>query len=88
MIKITQDQPLYKVIKRQVLEQTATGYKRFAKKHYDELELVWDDFAHRMRLIYQGKYYIPQQLHNKRDMEKFEDQEVKNFMAKQKGAKK
>lgn len=84
MIKITQDQPLYKVIKRQVLEQTAVGYKRFAKTHYGELEFVWDDFAKRMRLIYDGCYFIPQQLQHKKELERNEDAEFKKFLESEK----
>lgn len=85
MIKITQDQPLYKYIKRQVFEQTAKGFKRFAQKHYDELELVWDDAsAQRMRLIYKDRYYIPQQLNRKSKFEKYEDSETKHFLESEK----
>lgn len=85
MIKITQEQPLYKYIKRQVFEQTATGFKRFAQKHYDELELVWDDAsAQRMRLIYKDRYYIPQQLNRKSKFEKYEDSETKQFLESEK----
>nr|DAM99961.1 MAG TPA: hypothetical protein [Caudoviricetes sp.] len=88
MIKITKEQPLYKYIKRQVFEQTATGYKRFAKKHYEDLELVWDDFAKRMKLIYQDRYFIPQQLHNKNKAEKFDDLQTKRFIEREKESEK
>lgn len=85
MIKITKEQPLYKYIKRQVFEQTAKGFKRFAQKHYDELELVWDDAsAQRMRLIYKDRYYIPQQLNRKSKFEKYEDSETKRFLESEK----
>lgn len=84
MIIITKEQLLYKYIKRQVFEQTATGFKRFAKKHYDELELVWDDGVRRMRLHYKERYFIPQQLHNKSKFEKYEDSDIKRFMESEK----
>ena len=85
MIKITKEQPLYKYIKSQVFEQTAKGFKRFAKKHYDELELVWDDAsAQRMRLIYKDRYYIPQQLNRKSKFEKYEDSDIKQFLESEK----
>ena len=80
MIVIAKNQPLYDYIKRQVFEQTVKGFKKFAKDNYDELELAWDDFACRMRLVYKKEFFIPQQIKRKQDSEKAEDELAKKYL--------
>ena len=80
MIIITKNQPLYGYIKRQVFEQTAKDFKKFAEDNYDELELVWDDFACRVRLAYKKEFFIPQQIQRKQRSEKEEDKLAKKYL--------
>lgn len=80
MIVIAKDQPLYRYIKRQVFEQTAKDFKKFAEDNYDELELVWDDFARRVRLVYKKEFFIPQQIQRKQRSEKEEDKLAKKYL--------
>ena len=80
MIIITKNQPLYGYIKRQVFEQTAKDFKQFAEDNYDELNLVWDDFACKMRLVYKNEFFIPQQIQRKKKLEKVEDKLAKKYL--------
>lgn len=80
MIVITKRQLLYRYIKRQVFEQTVKDFEEFAEDHYDELNLVWDDFACKMRLVYKNEFFIPQQIQRKRKLEKVEDKLAKKHL--------
>lgn len=48
-------------IKNIALRNVKSGFKRFAKQHYDECELAYDDFTNSFMLVYKG-YAIPRHI--------------------------
>ena len=72
MIYITKSQFGYDMIKFREIHNVKKGWKRLAKKNFDEIELGYDEFEGRLCLIYQG-IVIPRQIKRKSKTEKLTD---------------
>ena len=72
MIYISQSQFGYNTIKRREIHNLKKGWKRLAKRHFDELELGYDELEGRICLIYR-RVVLPRQIRRKSDIEKGTD---------------
>ena len=72
MIIIPRKQFGYDIIKRRELHNLKKGWKQLAKRHFDELELGYDEFEGRICLMYK-QVVLPRQIRRKSDTEKGTD---------------
>lgn len=69
-------------IKSIALRNVENGFKRFAKQHYDECEVGFDDFTNSFRLVCKG-YFIPRHFTNKNDFQRAEEMTFRSVMSEQ-----
>lgn len=86
MITINKEQFGYLAIKRAEIQNLKKGYKRLAKKNFDDLVLAYDIIENHMILVLDG-YTLPRQNKRKSDSEKASDMTAK-YIFKEKGATK
>ena len=83
MISISKEQFGYEAVKRSEIENVKKGYKRLAKKNFDNLVLGYDIFENHMILVLDG-YTLPRQNKRKSQSEKASDMTAE-YIFKKKG---
>nr|DAE94640.1 MAG TPA: hypothetical protein [Caudoviricetes sp.]DAV91348.1 MAG TPA: hypothetical protein [Caudoviricetes sp.] len=69
-------------IKNIALRNVESGFKRFAKQHYDECELAYDDFTNSFKLVYKG-YTIPRHFSRKTEFHRVEEMTFRRVMTEE-----
>lgn len=80
MLRINSLEKYQGYVKRSAMIYVRRGFKRFAKKHYDECEVVFDEFKNCFRLLYNG-HYIPCKFARRSELDVVEEEAFRaNYM--------